>query len=234
MSRALVGGLLRRGGGGVSTGVAVVKRRGARSWRDRACRTARARPAGSPKPASRPGTLAPAAPRVRRGAGAGSACAPVDRDDFDRRDAAAEARAVTAFEAAKAQAIELGGTIPGEDGVGALRRGLLTRQLGAASLALHHRIKDAFDPDGIPPPREGARVAPRREASRRSRVNAGRRRARPRGESHLACDPPGMQPRTGEQDPGSPDANGNTRITRQLRRGRSRRSPPRRSERGIR
>ncbi|XXX74164.1 FAD-linked oxidase C-terminal domain-containing protein [Sorangium sp. So ce134] len=68
---------------------------------------------------------------------------------FDRHDAAAEARAVTAFEAVMEQALELGGTITGEHGVGTLKRGLLTRQLGAASLALHHRIKGAFDPDGI-------------------------------------------------------------------------------------
>ncbi len=64
-------------------------------------------------------------------------------------DAAAEARAVAAFNEVMAQALELGGTITGEHGVGALKRGLLTRQLGAASLALHRRIKHAFDPGGI-------------------------------------------------------------------------------------
>ncbi|WP_437606450.1 FAD-linked oxidase C-terminal domain-containing protein [Sorangium sp. So ce834] len=58
-----------------------------------------------------------------------------------------------------AQALEPGGTITREHGVGTLKRGLLTRQLGAASLALHHRIKDAFDPDGILNP--GKVIAPR-------------------------------------------------------------------------
>ncbi|WP_437730536.1 FAD-binding oxidoreductase [Sorangium sp. So ce1335] len=77
---------------------------------------------------------------------------------FDRGDAAAEARAVAAFEAVMAQAIDLGGTITGEHGVGTLKRGFLTRQLGAASLALHHRIKDAFDPGGILNP--GKVIAP--------------------------------------------------------------------------
>lgn len=78
---------------------------------------------------------------------------------FDRRDAAAEARALATFEALMAQALELGGTITGEHGVGTLKRGLLTRQLDAASLALHHRIKAAFDPRGILNP--GKVIAPR-------------------------------------------------------------------------
>ncbi|MDC0680845.1 FAD-binding oxidoreductase [Sorangium atrum] len=68
---------------------------------------------------------------------------------FDGKDAAAEARAVAAFNEVMAQALGLGGTITGEHGVGTLKRGLLTRQLGAASLALHRRIKHAFDPGGI-------------------------------------------------------------------------------------
>ncbi|WP_437933670.1 FAD-binding oxidoreductase [Sorangium sp. So ce341] len=77
---------------------------------------------------------------------------------FDRNDAAAEARAVAAFNEVMAQALDLGGTITGEHGVGTLKRGLLTRQLGAASLALHHRIKSAFDPGGILNP--GKVIAP--------------------------------------------------------------------------
>ncbi|WP_437334925.1 FAD-binding oxidoreductase [Sorangium sp. So ce394] len=77
---------------------------------------------------------------------------------FDRSDAAAEARAVATFNEVMAQALDLGGTITGEHGVGTLKRGLLTRQLGAASLALHHRIKDAFDPGGILNP--GKVIAP--------------------------------------------------------------------------
>ncbi|WP_437671614.1 FAD-binding oxidoreductase [Sorangium sp. So ce131] len=78
---------------------------------------------------------------------------------FDRSDPAAEARAVATFEAVMAEALELGGTITGEHGVGTLKRGFLERQLGPAALALHHRIKDAFDPAGILNP--GKVIAPR-------------------------------------------------------------------------
>ncbi len=46
-------------------------------------------------------------------------------------------------------AIELGGTITGEHGVGWLKRGHLSAQWSAAALALHQRVKDAFDPKGL-------------------------------------------------------------------------------------
>lgn len=68
---------------------------------------------------------------------------------FDGNSAAAEARAVATFEALMAQALELGGTITGEHGVGTLKQGFLTRQLDPVSLALHQRVKRAFDPQGI-------------------------------------------------------------------------------------
>ena len=68
---------------------------------------------------------------------------------FDRSDAAAEARAVAAFERMMADALELGGTISGEHGIGTLKRDFLPRQLGAASLALQRRLKLAFDPLGL-------------------------------------------------------------------------------------
>ena len=68
---------------------------------------------------------------------------------FDRNDPAAEARALAAFESVMTQALELGGTITGEHGVGTLKRRFLERQLGPASLALHRAIKSAFDPKGI-------------------------------------------------------------------------------------
>jgi glycolate oxidase len=68
---------------------------------------------------------------------------------FDRRDPADEARAVRTFEALMTEAIELGGTITGEHGVGTLKRDFLPRQLGAASIALHRRLKLAFDPLGL-------------------------------------------------------------------------------------
>ncbi|HKU43976.1 MAG TPA: FAD-linked oxidase C-terminal domain-containing protein [Polyangiales bacterium] len=68
---------------------------------------------------------------------------------FDRRIAAEEARALAAFETLMVEALELGGTITGEHGVGSLKREFLPRQLGAASMALHGKIKSAFDPLGI-------------------------------------------------------------------------------------
>jgi glycolate oxidase len=46
-------------------------------------------------------------------------------------------------------AVELGGTITGEHGVGLAKRPYLERRLGADHLALLRRIKQAFDPLGI-------------------------------------------------------------------------------------
>ena len=47
------------------------------------------------------------------------------------------------------RAIELGGTITGEHGVGSVKLRYLERQLGADHMALLRRIKAAFDPNGI-------------------------------------------------------------------------------------
>jgi glycolate oxidase len=46
-------------------------------------------------------------------------------------------------------ALELGGTITGEHGVGVLKRDWLGRQLGTAGMEVTHRIKAALDPKGI-------------------------------------------------------------------------------------
>lgn len=46
-------------------------------------------------------------------------------------------------------AIELGGTLTGEHGVGLLKRRWLGDELGTDQLALQRRIKAAFDPDGL-------------------------------------------------------------------------------------
>jgi glycolate oxidase len=68
---------------------------------------------------------------------------------FDPKDAASEARALAAFDAIMAGALELGGSISGEHGIGILKREFLVRQLGPAVLKLHEGIKKAFDPAGI-------------------------------------------------------------------------------------
>jgi glycolate oxidase len=48
-----------------------------------------------------------------------------------------------------AAAVELGGTITGEHGVGRLKAPWLPAQLGPDAMALTQRIKDALDPEGI-------------------------------------------------------------------------------------
>ena len=68
---------------------------------------------------------------------------------FDRNDSVALERARAAFDDIVRAALELGGTITGEHGVGALKRPFLGAQLGAGGLHLHHAIKNALDPLGI-------------------------------------------------------------------------------------
>jgi glycolate oxidase len=46
-------------------------------------------------------------------------------------------------------ALELGGTITGEHGVGSAKLPYLRAKLGDVSLSLHHNIKSVFDPDRI-------------------------------------------------------------------------------------
>jgi glycolate oxidase len=62
---------------------------------------------------------------------------------------AAGLRARAAFEEIVDAAIEFGGTVTGEHGVGLLKRAGLRRELGPDVLALHRAVKEAFDPDGI-------------------------------------------------------------------------------------
>lgn len=68
---------------------------------------------------------------------------------FDRGDDAAATRAMAAFDELVHAALELGGTLSGEHGVGTLKLPYLSRQLGATERALQHRIKEAFDPHHI-------------------------------------------------------------------------------------
>ena len=68
---------------------------------------------------------------------------------FDPADPDQAARARTAYGEVMELAIELGGTITGEHGVGRLKRPWLADYLGPDALALNQRIKDALDPQGI-------------------------------------------------------------------------------------
>jgi glycolate oxidase len=68
---------------------------------------------------------------------------------FDRGDAAAAERAQQAFDAIMRLALELGGTITGEHGVGLLKKSWLREELGERSYALQREVKAVFDPLGI-------------------------------------------------------------------------------------
>ncbi|QFU90400.1 FAD-binding oxidoreductase [Amycolatopsis sp. YIM 10] len=64
-------------------------------------------------------------------------------------DEDARRRAQAAFERIIADAIDLGGTVTGEHGVGLLKRDGLSAELSPAVLDLHRAVKDALDPHGI-------------------------------------------------------------------------------------
>jgi glycolate oxidase len=68
---------------------------------------------------------------------------------YDGTDPAATARAHAAFGRIMDLALELGGTITGEHGVGRSKTPWLGAYLGDDVMALTRRIKDALDPDGI-------------------------------------------------------------------------------------
>jgi glycolate oxidase len=68
----------------------------------------------------------------------------LERDDPD-----GEARLKRATDALYLAAIELGGTVTAEHGIGLSRRDFLERQRGAGAVAMMRAIKDALDPLGI-------------------------------------------------------------------------------------
>jgi glycolate oxidase len=68
---------------------------------------------------------------------------------FDPTDDDATRRAYLAFDEIMEAALELGGTVTGEHGIGSLKAGHLAQQLGPDVLDITHRIKHALDPDGI-------------------------------------------------------------------------------------
>ncbi|WP_194897904.1 FAD-binding oxidoreductase [Catenulispora pinisilvae] len=67
----------------------------------------------------------------------------------DADDPAATAAAVAAFDDIFRHAVDLGGTITGEHGVGAAKLPYLEHRLGPEQMALLRRIKGAFDPLGL-------------------------------------------------------------------------------------
>ncbi len=64
-------------------------------------------------------------------------------------DEAARTRAQEAFDLIIAAALDLGGTVTGEHGVGLLKRAGLVDELSAPVLAMHRAVKAALDPHGI-------------------------------------------------------------------------------------
>jgi glycolate oxidase len=64
-------------------------------------------------------------------------------------DEAARARAQAAFEQIIEDALELGGTVTGEHGVGLLKRAGLARELSPQAMAMQRAVKAALDPHGI-------------------------------------------------------------------------------------
>ena len=71
---------------------------------------------------------------------------PPPRPRTTRRERAAAAEAADEL---FALAVELGGSITGEHGVGWLKRGRLARQWPDGALRLHEELKRAFDPKGL-------------------------------------------------------------------------------------
>ncbi len=68
---------------------------------------------------------------------------------FDGSDPDAVRRAERSFAGVIALALELGGTITGEHGVGVVKSPYLLDQLGPDVLRLSRQIKDLLDPQGI-------------------------------------------------------------------------------------
>lgn len=65
---------------------------------------------------------------------------------FDNKDQASRAAAQSAFDDITECALNLGGTITGEHGVGQLKKGWLAVEQGPVGIDVHRAIKDALDP----------------------------------------------------------------------------------------
>ncbi|MBY4102709.1 FAD-binding oxidoreductase, partial [Rhodococcus fascians] len=68
---------------------------------------------------------------------------------YDDSDPVSRAAALSAFDAITARALELGGTITGEHGVGRLKSNWLAVEQGPVTMAVHRAVKNALDPTGI-------------------------------------------------------------------------------------
>jgi FAD/FMN-containing dehydrogenase len=68
---------------------------------------------------------------------------------FDKRDPAETARAWQAAEAIFMVALDVGGTLSGEHGIGTLKRPFLAAALGDDVLALQRKIKAQYDPQNL-------------------------------------------------------------------------------------
>jgi glycolate oxidase subunit GlcD len=68
---------------------------------------------------------------------------------FDRGDEEARLRAEAAAQDLLGMAVELGGTISGEHGLGTLKNGWLRHQWSPAAVRLHEAVKRTFDPEGL-------------------------------------------------------------------------------------
>lgn len=68
---------------------------------------------------------------------------------YERGNPDSERAASAAFSEIMALAIDLGGTITGEHGVGVLKKDWLARELGPRQLELQRAVKAAFDPHGL-------------------------------------------------------------------------------------
>ena len=68
---------------------------------------------------------------------------------YDVLDEEQTAAAQSAFDQIVGTALDLGGTVTGEHGVGRLKAGWLEREVGPTSLRVHHAVKAALDPQGL-------------------------------------------------------------------------------------
>jgi glycolate oxidase len=68
---------------------------------------------------------------------------------YDHRDPEAVSRARAAFADILRAALDMGGTITGEHGVGLLKRPWLAEEIGEDGLRVHAAVKHALDPHGI-------------------------------------------------------------------------------------